>query len=184
MSNIDEQWWKHFVPECYFDTVLLKRLLGSNQRILHLRGCNNVVNELKIKSLKDDFAVALIDKDKNEVDYLKECTVLYDADKLILWKHETKHHFIIQLNPPLEKWVVDILDENGLKIEDFGYSRNYKRLKKEIKADIDTEKNEKFNKLVDAVIRTDCMTVKKMKSILQYLKEKNYNAEINELKNA
>ena len=57
-------------------------------------------------------------------------------------------------------------------------------MKKQIKDDIDNENDKKLNKLVSAIIKTDCASIKKIKSFLQYLKEKNYQAEINELKNA
>jgi hypothetical protein len=181
MSKYEENWWSHFVPECYFDTVLTKALLQTPKRLLHLHGCNNVVNELVSKSLKDDFAVAIIDRDKREPDYLKSCKSLFNGHKLVLWNY--KLHFLIQLNPPLEKWIIEILDENGLAIEDFGYPREYKKLKRLIKNDIDTEGDERLNNLVDAIIKTDCTTIKKIKSILLYLKEINYQADINELKN-
>lgn len=182
--KFENNWWLYFIPECYFDTVLLKKLLQSNKRLMHRKGCNNVIRDLESERLRDLFAVAIIDKDKAELNYLKECIVLYNAEKLILWKHETKNHFIIQLNPPLEKWVIEILNENNLKIEDFGYSASYKKLKRQIKGDIDNENDEKLNKLLNAIIKTDCLTIKKIKSFLIYLKEKNYEVDLNELCNA
>ena len=183
MMKFENNWWLCFIPEYYFDTVLLKKLLQTNKRLVHRKGCNNVVRDLASDRLKNIFAVALIDKDKVELNYLKECKILYDAEKLILWKHTNRNHFMIQLNPPLEKWVIEILDENKLVIEDFGYSRNYKELKRQIKNDIDNEGDEKLNKLISAIIKTDCATIKKIKSVLLYLKEKNYDVDINELKN-
>ncbi len=151
---------------------------------MHRKGCNNVIRDLDSKRLKDLFAVAIIDKDKNELNYLKECTVLYNADKLVLWKHQIRQQFVIQLNPPLENWLIEILNESNLEIEDFGYSNNYKKLKRQIKDDIDNEGDEKLNKLVNAVIKTNCSTIVKLKSFLLYLKEKNYQFDTNELINA
>ena len=150
---------------------------------MHRKGCNNVVKDLDSPRLKDSFAVALIDKDKNELDYLSRCTIIYNADKIILWKHNERLQFVIQLNPPLEQWVIEILNENALKIEEFGYSSNFKNLKKQIKNDIDNEDDDKLNKLIKAIIKTDCVAIKKLHSILQYLKEKNYKVDINELIN-
>lgn len=184
MSKFEENWWSHFVPECYFDTVLTKALLQTKKRLFHKHGCNNVINVLDKERLKDDFAVAIIDRDKGEPDYLKSCKILFDGYKLILWKHKYKMQFIVQLNPPLEKWIVEILDENRLTIEEFGYPREFKRLKKQIKNEIDNEEDERLNKLVSAIIKTDCDSIKKLKAILNYLKDKNYQADINELKNA
>ena len=184
MSKFEDNWWLYFVPECYFDTILLRKLLQTNKRLVHRKGCTNVVADLNSKRLVDSFAVAIVDKDKTELDYLKKCTVLYNADKIILWKHQERQQFVIQLNPPLEKWVVEILDENGMAIEDFEYTRDFKKLKKQIKDDIDNENDEKLNKLVNAIIKTDCASVKKIRSFLLYLKEKNYQADLNELINA
>jgi hypothetical protein len=109
--KFENNWWLYFKPECYFDTVLLKILLQTNKRLMHRKGCNNVIRDLQSDRAKDLFAIALIDKDKTELNYLKECKVLYDAEKIILWKHERRSHFIIQLNPPLERWVIEILNE-------------------------------------------------------------------------
>lgn len=183
MDNFEENWCKYFVPECYFDTVLLKKLLQTNKRLMHRKGCNNVVKDLDSDRLINSFAVAIIDKDSRELDYLKRCDVIYQANKIILWKHNERKQFVIQLNPPLEKWIVEILDENGLQIEGFGYPREYKKLKKRIKNDIDGEDDDKLNKLVNAIIKTDCITIQKIRSILQHLRRKNYQADINELIN-
>lgn len=183
MSRFETEWHTHFVPECFFDTVLLKALLQTTKRVRHKKGCDNVLRELESERLKDDFAVALIDRDKREPEYLKSCSVYFDNYKLLLWKHSFKQQFIIQLNPPLEKWIIEVLDEAGLKIESFGYPRDFKLLKSKIKNDIDDETDEKLNKLVKAIINTNCETIKKMKAVLVYFKEKNYEADINELKN-
>ena len=80
--------------------------------------------------------------------------------------------------------MIEILEENGLMIEDFGYARDYKKFKRQIKGYIDNEGDERLNKLVNAIIKTDCDTIKRIKSFLYYLKEKNYQVDINELKNA
>ncbi len=49
MINFEENWYMHFIPECYFDTVLLKKLFQTNKRLVHRKGCNNVVNDLIAK---------------------------------------------------------------------------------------------------------------------------------------
>jgi len=126
--------------------------LQTKKRLVHRKGCNNVVNDLDSERLKELFAVAIIDKDKRELDYLKNCTVLYNENKIILWKHKDRLQFVIQLDPPIEDWLITILNENGLRIEDFGYDRDFKKLKKQIKEDIDNESDDKLNRLVNAVI--------------------------------
>ena len=100
-----------------------------------------------------------------------------------MWKHKERLQFVIQLNPPLENWITAILNENGLRIEDFGYSQDFKKLKKQIKEDLDNKNDDKLNRLVNAVIKTDCKTITKVRSILLGVKEKNYRTDINELIN-
>ncbi len=184
MVNFENSWYQYFVPECFFDTVLLLKLMKTNKRLMHRKGCSNVVNDFKSERLKNLFAVAIIDNDKKELDYLKDCEIKYDANKLRLLKHKTEKHFLIQLNPPLEKWIIEVLEENNLEIESFGYPRDYRKLKKKIKNDIDNENDLKLNKLVEAIIKTDCEAIKKLKFFLQYLKDKNYEADIKDLINA
>src|SRR5712664_1456039 len=99
-----------FVPECYFDTVLVRSILRIETALNHKKGCPNVVKAMKEGKLKDTFAVGIVDKDKKELDYLNEF-VGYEFDKLVLFKHKSKHHYIIQLNPPIEKWIIEVADE-------------------------------------------------------------------------
>ena len=67
-----------------------------------------------------------------------------------MWKHKERLQFVIQLNPPLENWIIAIVNENGLRIEDFGYSQDFKKLKKQIKKDLDNDNDDKLNRLVNS----------------------------------
>jgi hypothetical protein len=182
-----ENWHSCFVPECFFDTVLFKRILQTNKRLKHTKGCRNVINRFRIVKgkkgdLYDGFGVGMVDRDKIELDYLKECEQVFAHTNLILWKYPGKPHFIIQLNPPLEKWVLQILNESSIEIEDFGYSSDSKKLKKQIKDDIDNEGNQKLNIIIGEIVNSNHPVVEKLKTILLYLKEKTIQANIEELK--
>ena len=184
-----ENWHSHFVPECYFDTVLFKKILQTNKRLKHRKGCNNVVNSFRIINGKkgdlfDSFGVGMVDKDKNELDFLNECDVTIETDNLILWKHKERQHFIIQLCPPLEKWIIEILKTDNRTVEEFGFASDFKKLKKTIKDDLDNEDDERLNNLLNAILSSKSETIKKLQSILLYLRDKTYAADINELKNA
>ena len=186
-----ENWHTCFVPECFFDTVLFKKILQTDKRLKHTKGCFNVVNRFReVKGKKGDlfdspFGLGMVDKDKKELDFLKnECNEkkVIRLKMLLVWKHKTKNHYIIQLEPPLEKWIVQIMDEYNLKIEDFGYSRIYKKLKDEIKNDIDNEKDSNLNKLVNTFVNLNHPVIKNLKTILLYFKDKTINADIEELR--
>jgi hypothetical protein len=183
-----ENWHSHFVPECYFDTVLFKKILETNKRLKHTKGCNNVVNRFRIINgkkgdLYDSFGVGMVDKDKKDLDFLYECEELINEQNFILWKHKERSHFIIQLNPPLEKWVIEILRSDKKSVGDFGYPANLKKLKAALKDDIDNENNERLNLFVDAILSSSNPAIEKLKKILLHLKDKNYQIDINELKN-
>jgi hypothetical protein len=186
-----ENWNACFVPECFFDTILFKKILQTNKRLKHTKGCFNVVNRFReIKGKKGDlfdspFGLGMVDKDKREFDFLKEeCDDKgkIELPMLLVWKHKMRNHYIIQLEPPLEKWLIKILDDSKLRIEDFGYSRNYQKLKNEIKSDIDGENDENLNKLVSTFVSLNHPVVKNLKTILLYFKEKTIEADIEELK--
>lgn len=186
-----ENWHTCFVPECFFDTVLFKKILQTNRMLKHTKGCFNVVNRFRnVKGKKGDlfdspFGLGMVDKDSKQLDFLKdECDdkKKIELPMILVWKHKVRNHYIIQLEPPLEKWLIKILDECNLKIEDFGYSRNYQKLKAEIKNDIDNEKNIKLNKLVNTFVNLSHPVIRNLKTILLYFKEKTINADIEELK--
>ncbi len=188
MAKLEENWWSYFVPECYFDTVLFKKILQTNKRLKHTKGCNNVVNRFRIINgrkgdLYDSFGVGMVDKDKRELDYLSECDEIRNLGHVILWKHKERPHFVIQLNPALEKWVTEMLKSDNKNVEEFGYVNDWKKLKKALKDDIDEENNERLNLFVDAILSSSNPAIESLKKILLYLKDNTYKADINVLKN-
>ncbi|MDQ6762143.1 MAG: hypothetical protein M3015_05895 [Bacteroidota bacterium] len=85
-------------PECYLDTNLIETIVppvkrNNQQGYNHQKGCGTVSSRMK-KQFADRFALGIIDKDKHEIDYLKEFTVVLEQDSLILHKHNNprKHH--------------------------------------------------------------------------------------------
>jgi len=120
----------NFVPECYFDTVLVKNILRV-EKVNHQHGCQNVVKEITgSKKLKDDFAVALIDNDKKVLKYIKnECKIEIRTSSLILLKHKTKKHYVIQLVPAIERWVLNVIDESNIGIDDLNLPTELEGLK-------------------------------------------------------
>ncbi|MBS1916631.1 MAG: hypothetical protein JST87_10135 [Bacteroidetes bacterium] len=172
----------YIVPECYFDTVLVKSVLYDKAIVNHKKGCNNVAKAMRDGKLKDQFAVGIIDKDKNELDYLNEF-VEYNYEKMNLFKHNTKPHFIIQLCPALERWILSVCEEANINIEDYGLPNNMERLKKITKSELADETLELRN-LCNALVSSESSTISRFARWISYLKENKYQTDINELKNA
>lgn len=68
----------HIVPECYIDAMLVQTLVppGKNSRYNHQHGCFTVSNEMELYSLKDKFAVGIIDNDKKKAKYLSSLRLI------------------------------------------------------------------------------------------------------------
>lgn len=170
-----------FVPECYFDTVLVRAVLQTDKALNHKKGCNNVVKVMTEGRLKDVFAVGVVDKDKEELSYLNEFNG-YKFDKLILHKHKNKHYYIIQLNPPIEKWIIEVTDEANLDLGEFGLPKDIARLKKITKSELASETPELVS-LCWALLQSNSETITRFANWIRYLKENKYKSDINQLKN-
>lgn len=170
-----------FVPECYFDTVLLRTVLQTDKALNHQKGCNNVMKVMEQGRLKDVFAVGVVDRDKNELEYLRKFDG-YNFDNLILHKHKEKHHYVIQLDPPIEKWIIRIADEAGMDLTEFGLPKDFEKLKKITKSELARETPELFN-LCWRLLQSDSSTIDRFAGWIRYLKENRYNSDINQLIN-
>ena len=170
-----------FVPECYFDTVLVRAILQTDKVINHQKGCNNVINVMKEGRLSDAFAVGIVDKDKKELDYLKEFEK-YDFDNLVLHKHQNKHHYVIQLNPPIEKWIINVASEAKIDIIKFGLPKEVDRLRKITKSELAKESPELVS-LCLALVQSDSSTIRRLKSWIIYLRDNRYKSDIKYLTN-
>lgn len=170
-----------FIPECYFDTVLLKTILQTNEPVNHKKGCNNVMKAMKDGRLKDSFAVGIVDKDKRDLDYLMEFDK-HEFGKLVLHKHKQKLQYVIQLNPPLERWLIEVVNEAGVNIEEYGLPNDVGRLQKITKFEF-AEETLELRDLCKALLQSESETIKRLSAWLLYLKEHTYHADTNKLIN-
>ena len=172
-----------FVPECYFDTVLVRPVLQTKTALNHKKGCNNVVKEMQEGKLKDMFAVGIVDMDKKELGYLAEFDK-YEFSNLNLYRHkqERKHHYIIQLDPPIEKWIIRVAKEADIDIGNFGLPTEVEKIKKITKSELASETRELGN-LCKALVKSDSVTIKRFAGWIRYFKENTYKTDINQLTN-
>ena len=86
------------IPACYVDTNLIETLVppvkrNNRREYNHQKGCGGVAQTMK-NEFSDRFALGIIDKDKQQLDYLKEFTQEIDWGSLVPHKHATRHHYI------------------------------------------------------------------------------------------
>jgi hypothetical protein len=172
------------MTECYADTLLIQTLVPPVSRYNHKHSCYEVQNEMTKGRLKDMFAVGIIDADKKGINYLNDFEVV-DKIKgtLILWRHKlpATHHYIIQLCPALEGWVLGIcteerIDLNGLPADILGL-RKYTKVQSSLS---DPRLISVFGNISN---KDGNDSVRKLKGWINILKAKNYQADINELIN-
>ena len=174
---------KSIIPECYADTLLIETLVPTKKGYNHQHNCFKV--EATMKGL-NSFALGIIDKDKKQIKYLDEFEIKDEVKgDLILWQHKDlkKHHWIIQICPALERLILKICEAESIDVSDFGnnalegikyFTKSTSRLN-----------NPKLQTLFNEINTKDQnVNVRKLKGWIKILKEKNYQADINELKNA
>src|SRR5260221_11453482 len=174
---------KSIIPECYADTLLIETLVPTKTGYNHQHNCFKV--EAVMKGL-NSFAVGILDKDKRQVKYLEEFEKIDEViGDLILWRHIQKqtHHWIIQSCPALEKWLLKVSEAENIDLTGFGENvfEGVKYLTKSTSRLSDKRLQALFNEINK---RDGNINVRKLKNWIKILKEKNYQADINELKNA
>jgi hypothetical protein len=172
------------MTECYADTLLIQKIVPPVSRYNHKHSCYEVQNEMIKGSFKNRFALGIIDADKREISYLNDFEVIDTIENnLILWRHKRNaiHHYIIQLCPALEGWVLKVCSEEEIDLDglpnDILGLRKYTKKQSSLK---DPRLIAVFGKIAN---KNGNNSVRKLKGWIEYLKEKNYQADINALTN-
>jgi hypothetical protein len=170
------------IPECFVDTNLLETLVPPVTRYNHQKGCGTVTKVMK-QNFADRFAVGIIDKDKNEVDYLREFIVSCETGGLILHRHSNpaKHHYIIQINPAMEKFILDNAESVNISLSDFDLPQELGQLKKVSKS-VNTKNDERFKRLFNAMQQAGASDMIRLAGWVSYLKENMYKVDMEALK--
>ncbi|HEX9514155.1 MAG TPA: hypothetical protein VF939_26870 [Puia sp.] len=172
------------MPECYADTLLIETLVPSKKGYNHKHNCFKVEDAVKNSGR---FAVGIIDKDKKQIKYLSYFEIIDKVDgSLILWRHrsEDKHHFMIQICPALERWILNICEAESIKLSDFGFKNgDLEDLKKYTKSRSSMQEENLITLFKAINKKSENISVRKLKSWITLLKEKNYRVDIKELTN-
>lgn len=170
------------IPECYVDTCLAEVLLQAGKKhVNHQKGNGTVAGKMK-DWFGDAFCVGMIDEDRKPLDYLKEFDLKVSQGNLKLWKHRTKHHYMIQLCPVIEVWIINECAVREIPLAGFGLPTELRSLLKVTKS-IGVEADDRFVQLFKEMVRLQCESVIRLKNWIEYLKQEKYKADINKLIN-
>ena len=171
----------NIIPECFIDTCLTETITSCFNRFNHQYGCGKVSKVMRDK-FSDSFALGIIDKDKKEVPYLQEFDLISSTTSLFLYKHKTKHHYIIQISPAIEKFFLKAAKERNIDITSYGLPQKLKDLTKITKQVSD--KNEEAFKTFKQLFKdlSEASEIVILSNAILYLGNQTYNVEIDELK--
>jgi hypothetical protein len=169
------------IPECYVDSCLIEVLLfAGRDHINHQKGNGNVANEMKGK-FNGDFCIGIIDEDREPLDYLNEFQPVIESKYLKLWKHTEKNHYIIQIRPVIEKWIISLCEEYQIPLKEL--PEKWIDLAK-ISKSVTSKHDERFISLFKEMRKREVWPVMQLQQWIKYLMENKYNADINQLKHA
>lgn len=169
------------LPECYVDTNLVETISPPQSKgYNHQKGCGTVAKVMREK-FGDSFALGIIDKDKKELDYLKEFNLLKTVGNLSLHKHKSKHHYLIQISPVIERMILENAASVGIDVKNFGLPADLEQFIKESKTET-SKKDPRFKSLFKAMKAANAIDIKQLETWVTYLKSKTYAADENELK--
>lgn len=176
--------------ECWADYYFFGKLLKNESLLRKEKNKNEVLKGL-LERNNGLFSIGVVDKDKCSLStYFKNEVIETEVrinDFIEVAKLKNNCHFIIQLCPDeFENWLVDFINLNDSSINNFGYS-NLEEFKKDSKSILEKLlRNERFLEALKFVlINTEKSEnhIRVLKNIINYLIDKNYDADINELKN-
>ncbi|WPU99412.1 hypothetical protein SNE26_25695 [Mucilaginibacter sp. cycad4] len=169
-----------FIPECFVDTNLLETLVPPQKQYNHQKGCGTVTKVMKEK-FKDDFSVGLIDKDKKQVDYLKEFDLVIDRDPIFLHKHKNRPHYIIQISPAIEQFILNEATDVGIDIAHYDLPSELLKLTK-ISKSTTSKNDQRFKRLFTDLIQNQASNLIVLRKWIKYLKSETYKVNIDAMK--
>ena len=168
------------IPECYVDTNLIETLVPTVTGYNHQKGCGTVAKVMNQK-FADRFAVGIIDKDKKALKYLEDFTEVCRSESLILHKHNTRHHYFVQIFPAVEKFILEGVRTSNLTLARFGLPDDLAQFKK-ISKTVNSKQDPRFRHLFKAMKKCGVVEILRLAAWITYLKENQYHADISTLK--
>ena len=164
------------LPECYVDTNLIEYLLDAG--VNHQHSCSKVVGQLNT-TFADSFAVGIIDKDKVELGYVKECVMIAKTEHLTLLRHNTRPQYLVMVAPAIDGFILDCAKQEGVDPQAFGIPSDLKGFTQESKA-VTSNTDPRFKRLFAAL--RDNVEITVLRTTLHYLCENKYNTDLEMLK--
>ena len=182
---------KSVIPECCIDSNLFDVLLNfEKESVNHTKGNGTVVRKME-NTFANLYCLGLIDKDKRDLPQIKND---YDFVELVgmgeyfkLFKHKQNHHYLIQIVPEIETWIINVVNELEINLNSFGIDVNTPKTLASITKNVDKKKDPRFKSLFKEIVKhadeKQFLPVLKLMKIAELILKENYQLDINKLKN-
>ena len=114
---------------------------------------------------------AIIDKDKKEPKAVEQFVKIGESEHLVVSKHQTRHHYLIQIKPAIESFILDAAEELGIILSDYGLKTELEELRI-ISKTITAKKDDRFASLFYVLRSASHMQC--LSKILEYLLNEKY----------
>ena len=165
------------IPECYADTNLVQTLLGI-KGVNHQKSCGQVTNQMQ-KRFADDFAVGIIDLDKDQSKYSEDSVVIASSKEFSVYRHPDSHHYLIKIHNVLESFIISCANELNLDTSSIGFPLKKEELMKRTKKQ-EAKNNPQLTVFFKQLIASTEMSL--LKEVLVYLHTNKYHVNDDELK--
>lgn len=167
------------IPECYVDTTLIETIVPPVRGYNHQMGCNKVAQKMQ-NDLKEYFALGIIDKDKRSIKYLEEFSLVVSEKSLFLYKHPNRPHYIIQIYPAIERFILDSSAEVDIDLPEYGLQNDLEGLKQKTKKQT-SKKDPQLIQLFRELKNRNAPQVVTLSKWINYLKQNNFHSQIEEI---
>ena len=161
----------YVMPECYVDTNLIEYLLNAS--VNHQHSCSKVVAQLNT-TFSEKFAIGIIDKDKVELGYVKECRTIAESKHITLLKHQSKSQYLIMVAPAIDGFIIDCAKEQNVNMMNFGLPAALQDFIK-ISKNVTSNKDPRFKNLFAAI--KDNVEIKTLKNTLKHPCQQQYHTD-------
>jgi len=171
--------YKCFMPECFLDTNLVEALLNKPYTVNHKKGNSSILKAMEEARLKESFVVALIDDDKVKVKALESYEKVDRLGKktMKLFIHLERKHFVIQVSPAIEKWIMSECKKGKINMEEFGLPGDLSGLRR--MKGLAQRNDNQFKDLFKMMVATeDCDEIIEMKRWLIFFRDNNIQTNI------
>mgnify|MGYP000932171168 CR=1 FL=1 len=161
------------IPECYVDTCLIETIIDTGH-CNHQKGCNKVSSTMQTK-YRDQFVIGVIDKDKRQIPYLNEFDLIGSKASVLLHKHRVQPHYIIQVSPAVEAFIIQSVEEINIRLTDYELPEERRKFIRTTKQ-ITSKKDKKLKQLITDL--KDTAGIKLLTDLLKYLLANRYDSDI------